>query len=302
MQPRNRAHALTSPFAPPGAKSKGQTPTRLGGMLTLVILGAAACGSDTATTEGAGGAGGGVIVGGTGGLGPSGSGGDAGGASSGDGGGGGIGGGTGGSPSTGTGDGGYGGSFDAPLACDGTAAGPIFATDVLFTGYGPGQDFGRDQMPGIALGHPEGGGCCAGSLDVVSLGVGGVIVLGFEGNGIVDGPGPDFVVFENPFLLGGTDESFAELATVEVSPDGQTWTAFPCTATAAPYDACAGIEPVTLDADVAALDPAVHGGDKFDLADVGVADARFIRITDRADRGGSVFDLDAVGIVNAACP
>jgi hypothetical protein len=48
----------------------------------------------------------------------------------------------------------------------------------------------------------------------------------------------------------------------------------------------------------------VAGGDAFDLADIGVARARYVKITDRADLTGStpVFDLDAVSIHNAACP
>jgi len=48
---------------------------------------------------------------------------------------------------------------------------------------------------------------------------------------------------------------------------------------------------------------ATAGGDAFDLADVGLAEARYVRITDRGDLGGlaGVFDLDAVGIVNLEC-
>ena len=44
--------------------------------------------------------------------------------------------------------------------------------------------------------------------------------------------------------------------------------------------------------------------DAFDLADVGLVEARWVRITDRVDLQGmnGVFDLDAVGLVNAACP
>ncbi len=195
------------------------------------------------------------------------------------------------------GQGGFGGSFDAPLVCEGM--GPIFATHVLATSYGPGQSFGREAMPEIALGPPLGGGCCQGSLDVVSLGDGGLIVLGFEGNAIADGPGADFVVFENAFEIGASQALFVEPATVEVSADGITWAAFGCAG--APYDGCAGVSPVHLDSEVSAIDPTTHGGDAFDLAEVGMSEARFVRITDRADLG-SVFDLDAVGIVHPVCP
>jgi hypothetical protein len=49
-------------------------------------------------------------------------------------------------------------------------------------------------------------------------------------------------------------------------------------------------------------DPAAAGGDAFDLADIGVAHARFVRITDSGantydgETGG--FDLDAIAVVN----
>ena len=44
------------------------------------------------------------------------------------------------------------------------------------------------------------------------------------------------------------------------------------------------------------LDPSVSGGDHYDLADFGVSEARYVRITDRVDLVGvdGVFDLDAV--------
>jgi hypothetical protein len=177
-----------------------------------------------------------------------------------------------------------------------------FASEVVEVAYGPGQSFGRDRMPEVALGPPVGGGCCQGSLDVVSLGNGGTIVVGFGGSAIVDGPGPDFVVFENAFET--ADTVFAEIASVEVSEDGMHWDAYPCTADAPPYGTCAGQQPVYLDAGPGPVDPSSSGGDAFDLADLGLARVRFVRITDRADLTGAagVFDLDAVGVVHAACP
>jgi hypothetical protein len=185
------------------------------------------------------------------------------------------------------------------LVCDGP--GDRFASEVVTTAYGDGQDFGRDRMPDVVLGPPLGAGETQGSLDVVSLGNGGSVVLGFVDNGIVDGPGVDFVVFENPFMAGGA--VFAELGTVGVSDDGETWVDFPCTATEAPYGACAGVEPVYFRGEDA-LDPETAGGDAYDLAEVGLARARYVRIVDRPDLEGldGVFDLDAVGIVSLACP
>jgi hypothetical protein len=183
-----------------------------------------------------------------------------------------------------------------------------FATSVVSFTAGTGQNTGQSDLPGIVLGPPKGGGTASGSLDVASLGNGGSITLGFAPSVIVDRPGPDFIVFENPFDVNGDPtKPFAELATVEVSDDGQTFHAYPCTATAYPYGSCAGWHPVLANADTNTIDPtdpAVAGGDAFDLADLGVSEARFVRITDRVDQTGvaGTFDLDAVSIVHAECP
>ena len=183
-----------------------------------------------------------------------------------------------------------------------------FATSVESFTAGPGPTNGQSDLPEIVLGPPKGGGTTAGSLDVLTLGNGGTITLGFAPSSIVDGPGPDFIVFENAFDVNGDAANvFAELATVEVSDDGQTFHAFPCTATAYPYGSCAGWHPVLANADTNAIDPsdpAVAGGDAFDLADLGISRAHFVRITDRVDLTGpaGTFDLDAVSIVHAECP
>jgi len=179
--------------------------------------------------------------------------------------------------------------------------GAQFVSEVVSVSYGPGQSYGQGAMPGVVYGPPSGGGCCMGSLDVVSLGNGGSIVVGFGDTVIVDEPGVDFVVFENPFETGGG--VYAELATVEVSEDGINWLGYPCDAVAPPYGSCAGHRPVYLDGDVGTIDPISAGGDGFDLADVGLSTARYVRITDRADIEGidGVFDLDAVGIVHPTC-
>jgi hypothetical protein len=186
--------------------------------------------------------------------------------------------------------------------------GARFATGSPTHAFGPGQNNGQDQFPGPVLGPPKGGAPCSGSTDVVSLGNGGWVVLEFAGNAIVDGPGPDFIVFENPFAIAcDPTQIFAELATVAVSNDGVTWKEFPCTATVPPYGFCSGWHVVNANADTNDIDPtnpAVAGGDSYDLADVGVASARYVRVTDRVDITGSagVYDLDAVSIVHAACP
>lgn len=195
-----------------------------------------------------------------------------------------------------------------PFSCRGTGA--RFITDVVAHHFGDGQNTGQALFPTPILGPPKGGGACQGSTDVVSLGNGGSVVVAFAGNEIVDEPGPDFTVFENPFGINcDLSNIFAELATVGVSEDGVSFVDFPCTAIAPPYGQCAGWHPVYANADVDAgaidpLDPAVSGGDPYDLADVGLSRARYVRVVDRPDITGTsgVFDLDAVAIVHPACP
>lgn len=192
---------------------------------------------------------------------------------------------------------------DEPRPCVHTE--PGFATEVVASEFGPGQDFGQREIAERVIGPPQGGGCCAGALDVASLGEGGWVVLGFDVE-IVDGEGPDFIVFENAFVPAGAAEDavYAEVGTVSVSEDGQTWTSFPCTETEYPFGQCAGWRPVfanAADGSIDPFDPAAAGGDAYDLADIGVERARFVRIEDRADVEGT-FDLDAVAVVHAECP
>ncbi|MBM4364453.1 MAG: hypothetical protein FJ104_17375 [Deltaproteobacteria bacterium] len=179
---------------------------------------------------------------------------------------------------------------------------------MISTTFGPGQSSGRSQMPDIVLGPPRGGGECQGSLDVVSLGNGGAITLGFGSTRIVDRPGPDFVVYENPFGY-GCDPAvpYAELGTVAVSVDGEQFVEFPCTATEAPFGACSGhsiVRENPAGVPENELDPLALGGEAYDLADIGLAEARFVRVTDRVDITGAagVYDLDAVGVVHGTCP
>ena len=55
----------------------------------------------------------------------------------------------------------------------------FYASELISFEPGPGAGFGQDQLPGIVLGPPDGRGPDAGGLDVLSLGQGGTIVLGF---------------------------------------------------------------------------------------------------------------------------
>lgn len=189
-----------------------------------------------------------------------------------------------------------------------------FASRVVQFTPGDCAGFGLSSMPDVVLGPPEGGGNTQGGLDVLSLGKGGSIVLSFEADPIVDGAGPDFLVFENGFYVGNDPtRPFAELATVSVSDDGTTFREFPCTAKAsspAPYGACAGWHPVRSSSanGITPFDPELAGGDPFDLADLGLARVRFVKIVDNgegscpekpSDKLTTVgFDLDAVASIN----
>jgi hypothetical protein len=189
-----------------------------------------------------------------------------------------------------------------PNACD-----QGFATSVVSVTWGSNAGFGQDRMPGVVLGPPRGGGAQQGSTDVVSLGLGGSIVLSFAGLGIDDGPGPDFIVFENAFYASGDpSKPYAEPGQVSVSEDGVRWTEFPCKPSAFPYEGCAGWHAVLTSPDdgVSPFDPAVAGGEAFDLASVGMKRARLVRIQDRSTSGAGTsagFDLDAIAVIHPAC-
>jgi hypothetical protein len=211
-----------------------------------------------------------------------------------------------------------------------TAAGADpFADRVVTQLIGTGGGAGAGGLPAIVLGPPRGGGAFQGGTDTLSLGLGGTITLAFDDNVIVDGPGPDLIVFENAFLPTGltTLAPFAEPAVVEVSGDGIDWHTLPCALSESPYyPGCAGVYPVFANADdpsapsplvpsmtpIASLvgvpvedfvAPAGAGGDAFDLADAGLFAARFVRLTASAISPGlmglSGFDLDAMAGVHS---
>ena len=172
---------------------------------------------------------------------------------------------------------------------------------------GASSGFGADGLPGIVLGPPEGLGDRQGSVDVVSLGTAGRIVVSFDDNAVVDGDGDDLVIFENPFFGGSL--LFTELAFVEVSADGREWKQFPWSADT--LEGLAGQVPVLANSTngLDPLDP-LSGGDRFDLADVGLDYVRFVRLTDAGtmvpDPGNASFpgtkggfDLDAAAAVSS---
>jgi hypothetical protein len=216
-----------------------------------------------------------------------------------------------------------------------TTEGDPFADGVVSTSVGTQGGFNQAQLPDIVTGTPVGTGLFFGSLDVFSLGLGGEIVLSFDDNAIADGPGVDFTVFENPFLrvvAGFSGEPFMEPGRVSASQDGVSWHAFPCSLSPLEiplhHPGCAGVYPVLADGSATTPHashptpgpplgelvglplgsvpvPEGSGGDSFDLADVGLAWARYLRIeaatwvdspTGPSNAG---FDLDAAAAVHS---
>ena len=189
-----------------------------------------------------------------------------------------------------------------------------FITTVVSFSPGPCAGFGGSEMPAIIEGPPVGRGLLKGSFDVVTLGIGGEIVVSFEPNAIVDGPGPDFIVFENAFYAGGSStQPAADPGEVSVSEDGVTWKTYECTpGSEAPYGKCAGWHPVhsAPDNEISPLDPGAAGGEAYDLSELGIAKARFVRIRDKSNAAcegepkpnNIGFDLDAIALIHAETP
>ena len=194
------------------------------------------------------------------------------------------------------------GELSTPFAPEWPIETDPFADALIDFVPGEHASFGAQDLPEIVLGSPEGGGESHGSLDVLSLGEGGVIVLEMVDLQIVDGPGADLLVFENPFGV------WFETAVVAASEDGETWTEWPCDPEdhEGGYPGCAGVAYVhaTSEMLIDPTDPSVAGGDAFDLADIGLSSARYVRIEDSGANalgyGGvaSGFDLDAVAAAN----
>jgi hypothetical protein len=210
------------------------------------------------------------------------------------------------------------------LALAAHASADPFVDAVVAVSIGTGGSGGSEAN---VLGPPHGAGAFQGSLHTLSLGLGGSITVAFTDNAVVNGPGPDFTVFENAFLLSGVDTGppYAEPGRVSVSADGEHWVTFPCAMDVPPYHpGCAGVYPVfataadpasalvpstTPIADLVGVPfatftpPAGSGGDTFDLADVGLAAIRFVRIDGGMQYMGlgglAGFDLDAVAAVHS---
>ncbi len=193
--------------------------------------------------------------------------------------------------------------------------------------------------PGVALGEVTGD-----NFDVVSLGDleqaqidawladpdhnsgPGSLTLRFA-EPIRDLSGADFAVFENGFISGcatggiGIGGVFAELAFVEVSADGVSFTRFPATSlTAAPVGGYASVDPTGI-RNLAGKHVNAHGdcwGTPFDLAEIGMDEVSYVRLVDvpgsgdLTDAGGRPIydawhtfgsggaDVEAVGAISVA--
>ena len=174
------------------------------------------------------------------------------------------------------------------------------------------------QTPDKALGSAVGN-----SFDIVTLGRGGSITLTFD-KPISNGPGADFSVFEN-----GINDSFLELAWVEVSSDGSTFSRFPGVSfTASPVGGFGSIDPTDIDGFASKYRQGF--GTPFDLENLnGVSGLdinaiHFVRLVDivgdgtvfddfPSNQGGphpiydqfptvlsAGFDLDAVAVINSS--
>lgn len=201
---------------------------------------------------------------------------------------------------------------------DDSMAGPV---DIAQPGLGVAS-FG---MPSLVVGPSLTGGA-VGAGDVFSLGDAGFITLYFE-DGIADGIGNDFAVFENGFVDQGSGLFFGEFAFVEVSTDGIDFARFPSTSLQPTLVGPFGVVDPS-DYDNLAGDQMIGVGTGFDLHELSdhplvldttieLTDVRFVRVVDvigdgsTTDDGGMSiydpyatpfasggFDAEAVGVLH----
>ncbi len=193
-----------------------------------------------------------------------------------------------------------------------------FIDSVADVQYGWGAGFGQSELPDIILGPPRGSGETGGSLDVLSLGDGGVITLEFTDNLALNGPGPDLIIFENAFFIAGNPENvYVEAAFVEVSQDGINFVRFPNDYDpegeppnhADNWTGFSGVQPVfsNPENDIDPTDPDVAGGDLFDLdalQEKGVffEGIKYVRIIDTDEPPNAAYDDDGDEIYDPGTP
>ncbi len=117
-----------------------------------------------------------------------------------------------------------------PPAVDSVGTSAIHKDSSVFVGWATQctvirgyQDIAQPSLGIVTAGEAENVLGAAGTNGVVSLGDGGSVIVTFS-QPIMNGSGWDFAVFENAF-----QNTFLELAFVEVSSDGVTYFRFPAT-------------------------------------------------------------------------
>lgn len=146
---------------------------------------------------------------------------------------------------------------------------------------------------------------CADPHHLLSLGLNGEITVGFKNYRIIDGPGTDFIIYENVFYSEITERYFVEPAAVSVSENGVDFVEFPWNKET--MEGCAGMKPTY--GNMVDVDILQSGGDHFDLEKVGLKAINYIRIKDVTemimhpdhplfDGTLSGFDLNAVVGIN----
>ena len=180
-----------------------------------------------------------------------------------------------------------------------------WATD--WQNYVPGDGVDASfQTPNLALGQAVGN-----SFDIVSLGRAGRITMIFSPP-IQNGAGWDFAVFENSF-----SDTFLELAYVEASANGIDFFRFDNDSlTPNPVGGFGSVDTTNVQGLAGKYRQAF--GTPFDLDDVALASATYIRIIDIVGNGTNVdtsgdviydpfptanstgFDLEAIGVSNGA--
>jgi len=193
-------------------------------------------------------------------------------------------------------------------------------TVVEFT-PGTGAGFGALFFPQNVLTGPDGGlnppnEPSDSESNLLSLGNGGSILLEWSGDVIIDGPGADFTVFENTLLTIDTGIPFIEAGIIEVgqTPDSMVripyrfippngWeasTPYLIPFFESNYEGLAGTRPTLVNPTngIDPADPTQSGGNAFDLATVGLAWARYVRIIDPGTPGqpGALTGMNGLAI------
>ncbi len=202
------------------------------------------------------------------------------------------------------------------LFCAYSAKSQIYIDTVLSLKPGTVQNAGQDfeSFPMNIFGPPSALAKytvpASDPKDICSIGMDGEIIVANKSHFIIDGPGPDFTIFENAFMRLADSMIFAEPGIVSVSENGIDFIEFPYDTIS--LDGCAGVGPTNGDKDP--FNPIESGGNSFDLASIGLTKAKYIKIKDITrvvtyDTQHkyysplfivSGFDLDAVAIINSS--